>query len=996
MFGRTDASRDRLMPCQPPPMRARVLAIAIIIALRAIAVTAASAQGAPEVPVLRIEPGMHAAAINDAAMDRAGTLMVTVSNDKTARAWTLPDLHPVRVLRPPIGPDQEGRLYAVAVSPDGTRAAVAGWLGRTMNLTVVDLFDLDTGKLLHRFPVDSTVHALAISSDGRLLAAGLADGGVRVWRLLDGAVQLRDRDYAGTVFGLDFAADGRLAVASFDGELRLYDDGLRLVQRKATEAGQRPFRLRFSPDGRDLAVGFADKAAVEVRSAADLSMRLLPDVSGLNARDLRRLAWSADGQDLFASAVLADGDSPVIAWGKHGAGHRRMVASGFHDRISSILPLKDDTLAVTSMDPAIAVFANGRPRASQPSPIADVKPWSGNDDLSRQLFSSSFDGGLLEMAGLNNYKHPLHIDIAALLVTQRDAPVPGLTRWQSVDGGLRVQGWFNDEHPRLNGRALALDAYEYARAVDVRNGRVLLGADRSLRLSNAEGQALWPRPVPLTDGAWRVVQSPDGRLAIAALGDGTIRWYRASDGTELLALFIHSDGKRWVAFTPGGYYAASPGGEDLIGWQVNNGQARAADWFPVSRFRQRFYRPDVIGLVLQTLDEAQAVQRANGAHNGTARLVPAVATLQQAVLDARPPVVTIISPREGTIRLDSDAAALEVEVRSPTGRPITRVEARLNGRPAPGAQIGEGQPMDAAPNEAAQRRHIVVPVPADEQATLQIIAWSDDRPSEAASVAVLGRPAPAEWPAAPGPKPHMWVLLAGVSAYSDPELQLRFAAKDAKDLAAALKKQANGIYGEVNIEVLADAKVTREAILQALGRLQRSTGPNDLVIMFLAGHGVANAADYYFLPFDAGHEDEGNSWAIKGISGSVLREALGSIGARMVVFLDTCYAGAAAQPDNFKLSNEFSSPETGVAFFGATSARQEAQELESLHNGVFTRALLDVLDGDAGRPSGGVIRTLILGDELAVQVAKVTGDKQKTTFKSVGNVLDDPLFIIRP
>ena len=154
-----------------------------------------------------------------------------------------------------------------------------------------------------------------------------------------------------------------------------------------------------------------------------------------------------------------------------------------------------------------------------------------------------------------------------------------------MEGNLQAQGWFNDgKNPRLNGHALALDPHETTHAVDVRHGRVLLGADRSLRLSSADGTGIVATPCLLTDGAWRVVQSPDGRLAIAALGRRHGALDRASDGTELLAFFLHSDGKRWVAFTPGGYYAASPGGEDLIGWQVNNGPPRAADFFPAGPF----------------------------------------------------------------------------------------------------------------------------------------------------------------------------------------------------------------------------------------------------------------------------------------------------------------------------------------------------------------------------------------------------------------------------
>ena len=79
--------------------------------------------------------------------------------------------------------------------------------------------------------------------------------------------------------------------------------------------------------------------------------------------------------------------------------------------------------------------------------------------------------------------------------------------------------------------------------------------------------------------------SQNGRVAAAAIGDGTIRWFRMADGKELLEFFPHRDKKRWVIWSPSGYYDASPGAEELIGWHVNNGREAAADFFPVSRFR---------------------------------------------------------------------------------------------------------------------------------------------------------------------------------------------------------------------------------------------------------------------------------------------------------------------------------------------------------------------------------------------------------------------------
>ena len=93
--------------------------------------------------------------------------------------------------------------------------------------------------------------------------------------------------------------------------------------------------------------------------------------------------------------------------------------------------------------------------------------------------------------------------------------------------------------------------------------------------------------------------------------DGTIRWFRLADGEELLALFVHAKDRRYVAWTPKGYYAASPGAGNLIGWHVYRGWDRAPDFFSAARFYEHFDRPDIVKRVLDDLDEDAAVAEAN-------------------------------------------------------------------------------------------------------------------------------------------------------------------------------------------------------------------------------------------------------------------------------------------------------------------------------------------------------------------------------------------------
>jgi len=516
----------------------------------------------------------------------------------------------------------------------------------------------------------------------------------------------------------------------------------------------------------------------------------------------------------------------------------------------------------------------------------------------------------------------------------------------------------------LASKPLALDKDETSRSLAIAPDRrsFVLGTEWYLRRFGSGGEEIWRERVPAP--VWAVGISGDGRLAVAALGDGTIRWYRYQDGRLLLSLFPHRDGRRWVLWTPEGYYDASPGGEDLIGWHVNRGLDQAADFFPASRFRERFYRPAAVSAVLQTLDIAQALRQTGSAAAPSTPL-------------PLPPVVNILSPREGEA-VSGSAVEVRYVVRSPSGEKVTDVQVQIDGRPLEG-QRGAVRLEDGPAAPGAEREGSIL-VPLEQDGTISLIARAGERTGEAANVKVIWK----------GEKPHtapngrLYVLAVGVSAYRDEHLKLRFAADDAAAVVAAFKRQEGGLYREVVPRLLEDKEATRDEILKGLDWLEENTTKQDVAVVFLAGHGMNDKfGEYYFLAQDS----DPSNLKMTGLPNSELAKTLSRVAGKALFFFDTCHSGSvsvtgAGIPDINGVANALASDENGLVVFAASTGREFAVEQEEWRHGAFSEALIEALNGKADPEfyRNRHITVNFLDSWLEEHVAKLTKDQQHPVF----------------
>jgi uncharacterized caspase-like protein len=159
------------------------------------------------------------------------------------------------------------------------------------------------------------------------------------------------------------------------------------------------------------------------------------------------------------------------------------------------------------------------------------------------------------------------------------------------------------------------------------------------------------------------------------------------------------------------------------------------------------------------------------------------------------------------------------------------------------------------------------------------------------------------------------------------------------------------------MKVLADDNASRTNIRSALESIAAQAQPQDVVLFYFAGHGVALDQTYYLLPHEMRDETSLEADVRKfGLSDRALLDSLRSIKAlKKVVILDACQSGGALDilgraPAAERAALEMLVRAEGLFIVAASTRQQEAIEVRELGHGVLTYALLSGL-GATNDPS---------------------------------------------
>ena len=422
--------------------------------------------------------------------------------------------------------------------------------------------------------------------------------------------------------------------------------------------------------------------------------------------------------------------------------------------------------------------------------------------------------------------------------------------------------------------------------------------------------------------------TPDGSKLILSGHDGFVRFWDVKTAKELCRLVGFADGT-WAVVDPAGRFDAANGGDVpglhwVIGGEVVGlDQLKDRDYDPGLLAKHLGFNPEPL-LDAKNLDGAK-----------------------------RQPAVAVGEVKAGKAKLTL----------TDRGGGIGKVVVLVNGKE---------RSADARPaGTAADAKDVTIDldlkgdprVEAGKRNRVEVVAYNAD-----GSVASRGAVREFDDAGVPAPAPPtLWAVACGVSHYADPKLNLRYPGKDAEDFAAALKVGGDRLFdGRVNLKVLSESrpapdKPSRANLLKVLDGLKQSK-PGDVVVVYLAGHGVNHAgaeADFYFLSADAASADLAAA-ADRGraVSSKALVEALKVVPARkQALILDTCASGKLVEkltelrgvPGSQVRAMDKLKDRTGVFVLAGCAADAVSYEATRYGQGVLTYSLLLGMRGGAVR-----------------------------------------------
>ena len=973
-------------------------------------IASGGSDGEPIIRICDVESGRqlmklegHTGWINSLVYSPDGKNIVSGSSDNTIIIWDAESGRQIRVLSGHIG-----TVQSVAYSPDGKRIVSGAGSSNKQRYDdcTIRIWDAESGRRLRVISGHAhEIRSVTYSPDGKHIMSRAYIDGVKIWNAKNGRL-LR-------------TFPGGEVVYSPDGKSIAFGEGYGITIRDA-ESGREVQTLLaqskaigsvvYNPDSKNITAGSIDGKIFiwDAESGRQLRIHSVPVVlSGNTYVDsynffARSMVYSPDGKHLTVTMNLQTVKIIDIETGRE----VRTLSWSMPNTISDIRVVysPDGRRIVTgSSDGLVRIWdaMNGRLLHTLSGHTSGI--WalayspdgkyiaSGSHDTKVRIWDAESGKGILFFSG--------HTDDNTIWGAVRSLAYSPDGRYIASSSPYTIRIWDaqnGQEKISIRGGVQCL-----AYSPDGKN--IVAGNGRGILILNAESGRVQMSLVGHIADVRSVAYSSDGKKILSHSFDNTIRLWDAATGKEIV-LFISFSGSdsqlslasrglsvetetassaiegEWLSITPDGYYQASPRGDRFLNVRVNNTVSG------IDSYRSVFYNPDVLQARLQGRPDPSS--KAN-------------VTIQQAA-SFIPPQVTIRSPSTFTTT-NTATTNLSVTV-TDQNQPIKNIKIFVNGRAVARNELAAIKGNNLQPERTSltvtgnQRTvNFELPLTLDPGRNLiEVVAFNGY------SESVRLSPVEVTYNAQAGQRPqlpNLWILAIGVNNYENSSQvggNLRFAVADAKRLTETLKSQEGRRYAKVNSLIIGDG----EATLPTADNIKRSltfldqAGDRDIVLLFLAGHGVsAQNGRFFFLPRDAVVTGSSGNWRVderRAISGEEITAVLEGQGNRLL-FIDACQSGGV---DNNRMIRAMM--ESNAFVFAASQGNELSYEDARWGggHGVFTYNVLNALRGAPAALAEGNVSVRSMSGFVSLEVPKATENRQNPKVYSL-LFADFPLAVIR-
>ena len=896
-----------------------------------------------------------------------------------------------------------GGVWSVAISPDGKRIVSGG-----EDLTV-KVWDATTGQEVRALQGHTkAVRSVAFSPDGKRIVSGGYDKTVKVWDATTGQEALTFKRHTEAVLSIAFSPDSQRIVSGGD------EMGARVWD---AATGQEIFSLNghresvncvaFSPAGKRLASGAKDSKF----SNRPGEVKVWDTTTGQQVLSLKghtgwvmSVAFSPDDKRI----VSASGDGTVKVWdaltGRETftlTGHAswvmsvafspdgKRIVSGGGDHVVSDKPGEVKVWDATTGLAALSLKGHTRSVTSVAFSPDGKRIVSGSHDQTVKVWDAQTGKELLTFRGHTNGVYSVAYSPDGKRVLSAGGYDHTARLWDAETG----RELFVLQNRTLPGALMSSIVSSVAFSPDGK--RFLTGSwDQTVRLWDTETGQERRVLQGHTSRVTSVAFTPDGKRILSGADDHTMRLWDAESGKELCRLVSFADGT-WAVADLQGHYDASHGGDvEGLHWVVG------LEPIALKQLKERYYDPGLLAKYL-------------GLNPEPPRAVDTIASVK-------------LFPEVAVVQADPKKPQLDLTLTN-RGGGIGRVVVLINGKEL----TADARPPDA--DTKAGKLDLKVDLSADPRLipgrknTVEVLTYNADgylssrglvREFDGPGTAVIE-------------PPHLHAIVVGVSNYRGDKLNLRYAAKDAADFAAALHLAAGRLFGadKVHLTLLtmveAEQRPSRANLVKALEAL-KATRSGDIVVVYLAGHGVTQGGqdgDWHYLTADAQSADLVDPVVRTQVSLSSveLTDLLKAAPAqKQVLILDTCHAGRVLEkltdkrdvPGSQVRALERVKDRTGMHILAGCAADSVSYEASRYGQGILTYSLLlgmrgaklregeyvDIVDlfsfaadkvPELARDIGGVQRPTIASPKgSSFDIGRLTGDdRSKVPLQSVKPVV---------